>query len=125
MQRRQTRDQWKGSIRDWQGSGQSQRQYCTQRDLSYSAFRSWRRKFKTGTVSEGAKAHVRAVEVARIEMRPLHSAHQMTMMELDTRGIVIPIFGSTATVTIVGRVSLGRLGRIITACEGNGDHAQG
>ena len=44
--------------------------------------------------------------------------------EITTRGIAVQIFGCDAAVTIVGHVRLDRLGQIITACEGNTDHAQ-
>ena len=125
MERRQTRDQWKGIIEDWRGAGQSQRSYCAQNDLVYSAFRYWFRKLKGGLeVTEGKRRQVRAIEITHIAMPSVHKADQKTTKpNIDARGIVIPIAGSDAAVTIVGKVSLGQLGRIIAACEGRADHA--
>jgi hypothetical protein len=46
------------------------------------------------------------------------AAQERTAAAIDARGIIIPIFGSEAEVTIVGQGSLERLAQIIAACEG-------
>jgi hypothetical protein len=125
MQPHQKFEHWKGIIEDWQGSGQTQREYCAGRGLGYSLFCYWNHKVKAESDGEASPHRVHAVEVRPLPVSPFStSLWPVTTLELDTQGIVLAIPGSDATVTIVGRVSLGALGRIMAACEGVGDHAQ-
>jgi len=125
MQQRPTREQWIGIIEDWQESGQSQREFCTKKDIVYSAFRYWFCTIKSEPIIGEAKIPVKAIEIARIGVPSFPMAPNETeRREITTRGITVQIFGCDAAVTIVGRVRLDRLGQIIIACEGNANHAQ-
>jgi len=125
QQRRQTRDQWKGIIEDWQGDGTSQRQYCSQKGLVYSAFRYWFRKLSTGPAKGGNERPVLAIEISKAKMpRPLVVTRTTAKPTINACGIVIPIAGTDAAVTLSGLLSLEQLGRILEACEKRADHAR-
>jgi hypothetical protein len=125
QQRRQTRDEWKGIIEDWQGAGQSQRKYCSRKRLVYSAFRYWFRKLARQPVKGGNEGQVRAIEISKIGIPfPLMLSHRTKRTNINACGIVIPLGGTNASVTLSGRLSLEQLGRVIAACEGSSDHAQ-
>jgi hypothetical protein len=124
QKRRQTRDQWKRIIEDWQGGGKSQRQYCSQKGLVYSAFRYWFRKLAKGSANDGNEGPVQAIEISKTKLlRPWAMARATAKPTINACGIVIPIVGTDAAVTLSGRLSLEKLGRIIEACETRADHA--
>jgi len=124
-QRRKTRDQWKRIIENWQGDGKSQRQYCSQRGLVYSAFRYWFRKLATGSANDGNEDSVLAIEISKARLpRPRVVPRTTAKPSIKAYGIVIPIDGTDAAVTLSGRLSLEQLGRIIEACERRADLAR-
>ena len=125
QQRRQARDQWKRIIEDWQGEGKSQRQYCSQKGLVYSAFRYWFRTLATGSANDGNEDSVLAIDISKARLpRPRVLTRTMAKPTINACGIVIPIVGTDAAVSLSGRLSLEQLGRIIEACEKRADHAR-
>lgn len=124
MQRMEKQGHWKQVIRNWKESGQSQKKFCLQRDIPYSVFRYWRSKMDDHVPTGMPLDPIRAVEIGRV---PDHSS-TVRFLEMETRGISLSVSGSDATVTINGRINLGRLERIIVACnrhdDGISDHAQ-
>jgi hypothetical protein len=126
MSTNEKRDHWGKIIAAWRESGQTQRAYCAERGLSYSNFCYWRRvsgRGGNGCSDEG----IRAIEITRSPMDSSGSGNApgpSPTLELDTQGIVLALPGSDATITIVGRMSLGDLGRLMAACAGSTGHAQ-
>ena len=124
MQRDQKTGHWKKITEGWQKSRLSQRDYCIQRDVSYSVFRYWYRKLKSGALGDVSTGQVRAIEVARIPVSQLRTRRIAGIVALDMQGIIIPIAGCDASVMLHGHMDLDRLGHIIAACAEESFHAQ-
>ena len=116
---------WAAIIRDWKESTLTQRAYCLEHDLSYSAFCYWSRAFKAKAGPEETNADVHAVEVLRVPSELMQFDVRGAMdLELDTEGIVLAVAGSEGQVTIEGKIKLGTLASILAACQGGFGHAQ-
>jgi len=50
--KRRTRQQWQQLIEQWQASGVSAPQFCSEHHIAYSSFCKWRQHFSTPTDSE-------------------------------------------------------------------------
>ena len=46
---------WQGHMERWQQSGQSQKAYCREQDLSYFRFQYWRRKLREDEQQDGQR----------------------------------------------------------------------
>ena len=124
MQRQAKRIHWEKVIQDWKGIGQSQKDFCIQRDIPYSVFRYWRVRLDEQGPMEMSLDSIRAVEIGRVQ----NYSPSARSLELDIQGISISVTGNAATVTVQGRINLDRLEHIIVACnrpdDGINDHAQ-
>ncbi len=124
MQREAKRTHWEQVIQDWEGIGQSQKDFCIQRNISYSVFRYWRAKLDGSGPTGMSLDSIHAVEIGRV----YKNSFPARALEFDTQGISMSVSGSDAKVTIHGRINIDRLERIIVACnqidDGIIDHAQ-
>jgi hypothetical protein len=124
MKTNEKREHWERILAAWQDSGQTQKAFCEERGISYPNFCYWRKGSDGCSLGTGDEA-LRAVEITGLPRGFQGNAFTASpSIEMETQGIILSIPGCEATVTIVGRVSLGALGRIMAACEGVADDAQ-
>lgn len=124
MRTNEKREHWERILATWQDSGQTQRSFCKERGISYSNFCYWRKGSYGDSISLDGEL-LRAVEITGIHPAPQgNRCPVLPSVEMETQGIVLSLPGCEATVTIVGRISLGSLSRLMAACEGITDHAQ-
>jgi hypothetical protein len=126
MRTNEKREHWERILAAWQDSGKTQRAFCEEQGISYANFCYWRKGSGVGSMSLGDdNQDLRAVEIAcRSSGFQGNYFPAAPFIEMETQGIILPIPGCDATVTIVGRISLGVLGRLMAACEGVADDAQ-
>jgi len=124
MQRQAKRNHWEKVIQDWKGIGQSQKDFCIERDIPYSVFRYWRVKLDGRDNTELSIDAIRAVEIGRVPS----CSPSVRSLEFISQGISLSVADSDATVTITGRINMERLERIIVACnqsdDGSADNAK-
>lgn len=124
MRNHEKHDEWSGIVEEWGRSGQKQKEFCASRGIAYSTFCYWKKQLE----AEGRGAvdkDIKAVEVAHISPGGIWGRRWPSAgIEVDTQGIEIQIPGSDAKVTIVGRLSIEVVGRIIAACAEDGDRAR-
>lgn len=51
---RRSRSEWQSIIQDWQQSGQSAPDYCSDHDITYTSFSHWRRRLAQVTKADQA-----------------------------------------------------------------------
>lgn len=107
---------WSQFLQEWRDSGCSQKEFCQQKGISYSTFQYWRRKEKENDRNGTSNDILHAVEVSSTLKRTGASL----IMEFESHGIVVSVFGSDATVTVNGRINLEQFERIIAACSPSG-----
>ena len=102
---------WEPYVAEWQHSGLSQIQYCTQKNLSLHKFRYWRDRLEQMAARTNAKAIIPIFQTTTPQV------HRDDLIVKIDRLVFGPNIGNTLfTVTIEGSIPLVVLQQIGQAC---------
>jgi hypothetical protein len=109
---KERQEHWQTIIEAQGASGLTQSRFCTQQGINVHNFHYWKRRL----ADPAPRLHdTDLIELPCFEIKPTFPA-----LEFETEGILIPLAGGNACLTITGKLTVSDLARLLDACAPKG-----